>query len=114
MSVTRPAFARLAVAADQMTARIMVARLESEGIEARVLGEGLGPYRVTLGDLATSEVWVAEDRIEDARRVLSATELDVADDPTNVQERALPKGMILIGLLALAAVVVYRVLAALL
>ena len=30
----------------------------------------LGPYPVTVGDLALSEIWVMEDRLEDASRIL--------------------------------------------
>jgi len=97
-----------------MAARITVARLESEGIEARVPGEGLGPYRLTVGDLAATEVWVAEDRLEEAREIMLASEIDGITDPAVPSERGMPTGMMVLGAVALLAVVAYRILSAVL
>lgn len=63
-------FKMLTKVGDLASANIMAARLRAEGIEARVHSPSLGPYPVTVGDMALSEIWVLEDRIEDASRVL--------------------------------------------
>lgn len=55
---------------DLASANIMAARLRAEGIEARVHSPSLGPYPVTVGDMALSEIWVMEDRLEDASQIL--------------------------------------------
>jgi hypothetical protein len=113
MSEPRPVFVPVATLSDVMTARITVARLESEGIPAKVHGEGLGPYRLTVGDFAATEIWVAEDRVDDAREVLMAAEIDAMDDPT-IEDDAGPRGMTgaIVGAALLLLVVAYRVLAA--
>jgi hypothetical protein len=112
MSEPRPAFVPISTVSDVMTARITVARLESEGIPAKVHGEGLGPYRLTVGEFAATEIWVAEDRVEDAREILLAAEIDAMDDPT-VENDAEPRRMtlVLVGAALLLLVVAYRVLA---
>ena len=63
-------FTLLTTVGDLASANIMAARLRAEGIEARVHSPSLGPYPVTVGDLALSEIWVMEDRLEDASRIL--------------------------------------------
>jgi cytochrome c-type biogenesis protein CcmH/NrfG len=63
-------FKMLTKVGDLASANIIAARLRAEGIEARVHSPSLGPYPVTVGDMALSEIWVLEDRIEDASRVL--------------------------------------------
>ena len=90
-----------------------MARLESEGIPAKVHGEGLGPYRLTVGEFAATEIWVAEDRVEAAREVLMAAEIDALDDPT-VEVDDGPRGTIvaIVGAALLLLVVAYRILAA--
>lgn len=112
MNESRPAFVRLTAVADLMTARMAVARLESEGIEARVLGDGLSPYRLTVGDLATTEVWVAEDRLEEAAEIMLISEIDGLDHPARRAEAASHTGLVLLAAMALLAVIAYRVLGA--
>ena len=68
-------FVRVATLGDVSEARILAARLESEGIEARVHSEALGPYPVTVGQMAVAELWVMEDRVEDAKAILLDAEL---------------------------------------
>jgi len=88
MPETPPAFVRLAVVADLMTAQVVAAHLETEGIPARVSSESLGPYRLTVGNMATAEIWVPEKDFEEALGIMSesddlATGLDLqseADD----------------------------------
>ncbi|MBU1227426.1 MAG: DUF2007 domain-containing protein [Actinobacteria bacterium] len=112
MSESPPVFTRLAVVSDLMAARITVARLESEGIAARIMGEGLGPYRLTIGDMAATEIWVEEGSIAEARRVMLASEIDGLADPTLPPVPGTPKGMMMLGAATLLAVVAYRLLSA--
>lgn len=71
-------FIRLATVSDLVTARVLAARLESEGIEVRLHGESLGPYRLTVGHWALTELWVPSDRLDEAQRVMLAAEVDAA------------------------------------
>lgn len=57
-------------------ARVLAARLASEGIEARLTGSVDGPYGITVGDLARVDVLVPDSQLEDARYVLLADEVD--------------------------------------
>ncbi len=59
-------------------ARVLAARLVSEGIDARLSGSLDTPYGFTVGDMARIEVFVPEDQLEDARYVLLADEVDSA------------------------------------
>ncbi len=65
-------------ASDPLEAHLIAARLESEGIEARVTGESLGPYRLTVGAMATTKIWVPEGDVDAARLVLLGSEADAA------------------------------------
>ena len=56
---------------DPNEARLLAARLRSEGIPVRVHGESSGPYPVTVGGLADVEIWVTSDRLDEARAVVS-------------------------------------------
>lgn len=57
-------------------ARVVAARLESEGIEVELRGALDSPYVLTLGDLARVDVFVPEDQLEDARTVLVVDEAE--------------------------------------
>jgi len=57
-------------------ARVVAARLESEGIVAQLRGALDGSYGLTVGDMARIEVFVPEDQLEDARYVLLVDEVD--------------------------------------
>jgi hypothetical protein len=57
-------------------ARVLAARLESEGIDAQLRGAFDSPYGLTVGDMARVDVYVPEDQLEDARYVLLADEVD--------------------------------------
>ena len=67
---------RLTWVAGTYHARVLVARLASEGIEARLSGAVDSPYGVTVGDLARVDVYVPDDQVEDARYVLLSDEVD--------------------------------------
>ena len=71
-------FVQLATVGDVATARLLAARLESEGIEVRVHGFSLGPYPMTVGALAETELWVLSDRIDEASTILLDAEVNDA------------------------------------
>ena len=59
-------------------ARVLKARLESCGIDARLTGALDGVYGFTVGDMARVDVYVPEEQLDDARYVLLAGEVDAA------------------------------------
>jgi len=59
-------------------ALVLRALLDAEGIEAKLRGEALGPYRLTVGAMAATEIWIRSDRLEEARMVLLAADVDAA------------------------------------
>jgi hypothetical protein len=71
----------LAKVSDPNEAMLLRARLDSEGISAHVRGEALGPYRLNIGSMAITEIWIPPERIEEARLILLAADVDaiVAD-----------------------------------
>ncbi|MFQ5968281.1 MAG: DUF2007 domain-containing protein [Acidimicrobiia bacterium] len=79
MSELRPSFVLLGRMGDPATARVAAARLDAEGIEVRVHGEALGPYPVTVGQMAVTELWVRDAQLEDARRLMLEFEIDTLE-----------------------------------
>jgi len=69
-------FVLLGKVGDAATARLLAARLDAEGIEARVRSESSGPYVFTVGRMAEAELWVDEADLADAREVMLAAEVD--------------------------------------
>lgn len=69
-------FVLLARLTDPRAAQLAAARIESEGISVRIHGEWLGPYPMTVGAMAETELWVPESELEDARLVLVAADID--------------------------------------
>jgi len=61
---------------DTAEARLLVARLASEGIEARVRSESEGPYVFNVGRMAEAEVWVDERYFDDAREIMLGVEIN--------------------------------------
>jgi hypothetical protein len=59
-------------------ARVLKARLESCGIDARLAGASEGVYGLTVGDMARVDLYVPEDQLDDARYELLAGEVDAA------------------------------------
>ncbi|MCU1456250.1 MAG: putative prokaryotic signal transducing protein [Actinomycetia bacterium] len=58
------------------TAKVIVARLASEGIECEVRGAMDSPYALTMGDMARVDIYVPDEQLEDARMVLLVDEVD--------------------------------------
>jgi hypothetical protein len=107
----RPAarFIRLATVGDLVEGRVLAARLQSEGIEVRVHSPALGPYPVTVGEMAETELWVLSDRVEEASTILLDAEVNVtlaevespAEGPTlapGVRLVAIVVGVVLAGM----------------
>jgi hypothetical protein len=67
---------RLTWVSGSFHAQVLLARLASEGIDARLSGSVDGPYGITVGDLARVDVLVPDSQLEDARYVLLADEVD--------------------------------------
>lgn len=63
-------FVCLARVYDPNLARVAAARLQSEGLAVRVHGESTGPFPVTVGALAETQIWVAAEEEADAGAVL--------------------------------------------
>ncbi|MCP3998018.1 MAG: hypothetical protein GY722_23605 [bacterium] len=69
----------LAKIADVNAARVAAARLESEGISSRLHGEALGPFPVTIGRLAETQLWVIDAQRSPAAEILAELGLDCED-----------------------------------
>ncbi len=72
------AFVKVASVGDPAAARICAAMLESTGIPTRLHGAALGPYVMTVGDWAVTDIWVPQSTVDDAVEVLTAAEIDNA------------------------------------
>ena len=68
----------LVVVGDPAAANVLAALLRSDGIAVRMHGESFGPYPVGVGGLAQVEVWVADDRLNDARAIVETWRADSA------------------------------------
>lgn len=106
-------FVKLATLGDAGSAHICAALLHSAGIEVRVHGEGLGPYPVTVGQMALTEIWVSEDDVEEATEVMLGAEVDFALTEENrrgaiADREALPMRLLSAILLVMVAAVVIR------
>ena len=99
----------LATLADPAAAELCAALLRSEGIDSRLRGESLGPYRLTIGDMAATQVWVPVTRLDDARSLvlqenLGDIELAQSGDPAPAPAAAGPGlvalvlGVVVVGL----------------
>lgn len=66
---------------DPNLAHLLGAKLADEGIECRLRGEALGPYRLNVGAMAVTEIWIPEHSLEEARLVMLAAETDAAVNP---------------------------------
>jgi hypothetical protein len=66
----------LVVVGDPAAANVLAALLRADGIAVRMHGESFGPYPVGVGGLAEVEVWVADDRLEDAGTIVEAWRSD--------------------------------------
>lgn len=111
---------KIATVGDITAGNVLAARLRSEGIEVRVHSQAFGPYPVTVGNMAETELWVLTDRVEEANAILLDAEVNdalAAADPEfegravgpayNMQIIALTLGAIMFGLFVLAILRVY-------
>ncbi len=113
-------FIKVATVGDIAAGNVLAARLRSEGIEVRVHSPALGPYPMTVGGLAETELWVISDRVDDAASVLLDAEVadavGAADPdldhitsarPVDLQILALVLGAIMVALFVAAILRVY-------
>jgi hypothetical protein len=92
-------------------ARVVAARLASEGIDVELRGALDGPYAVTLGEMARVDVFVPEEQADDASLVLLVDEVDEADeilddDRPPIRDRRVPRWCVSVALLLLAVAAV--------
>jgi hypothetical protein len=59
-------------------ARVLAARLHSEGLDCELRGALDSVYRLTVGDMARVDVYVPADQMDDARLVMLVDEVDAA------------------------------------
>jgi hypothetical protein len=78
MSQPHQTFVLLTEVSDPNTAQLLAAKLRAEGIESRVVGEAEGPYRLTVGSMAVTQLWVPEPDLPGAQLVMLAAEADAA------------------------------------
>lgn len=76
MTSNRTGFVHFADVGDLGAARIAAAVLADAGIDVRLHGESLGPYPVTIGRLAVTQIWVHPDDVDMARLVMLEAEID--------------------------------------
>ncbi len=85
-------YVRVTTVGDLTEARVLAARLRSEGIDVRVHSQALGPYPMTVGQFAEAELWVLSDRVEEANSILLDAEVNSALAPVE-QDPSLRQGM---------------------
>lgn len=111
-------FVPLTRVGDMTSARVLAARLQAEGIEVRMHSQAFGPYPVTVGEMAETELWVLSDRVAQASEVLLDAEVndaiyvvdrqtDRAGMPIEFRLFALAMGIVLFVLVALRFARVY-------
>lgn len=66
----------LAKISDINLANVAAARLESEGVASRLHGEALGPFPMTIGRFAETQLWVMADQRDAAKVVLEDLGID--------------------------------------
>jgi hypothetical protein len=71
-------FVKLATVGTLAEGQLLAARLESEGIEVRVHSPSFGPYPLTVGEMAETELWVMSDRLGEASTILLDAEVNSA------------------------------------
>ncbi len=100
-------FVLLARMSDVLAARITAARLESEGVAVQLKGESLGPYRLTVGAMAVTELWVPEASLERARRVMLEAEVDEILGGAEPESRGAPEPRWVVASIAGAVLMVF-------
>ena len=108
-------FVRLTRVGEPFLAGILAARLRSEGIDVRLHGEAFGPYPVTVGEMAQTEIWVLDDRVEEASRILIEAEAQSTierSDPEREEPETIPElrlVAVVVGFILLLTVVFWLV-----
>jgi hypothetical protein len=92
-------------------ARVVAARLQSEGIDVQLRGAIDSPYGVTLGELARVDVFVPVEQCDEASLVLLVDEVDetdviLDDDRPPISSRRTPRWCVGVALVLLAVAVV--------
>ncbi len=64
---------------DIYAARVYAAKLAAAGIPVRVHGEALGPYPVSIGQMAVTELWVGCKDLSEAEAILAEEDDPAAD-----------------------------------
>ena len=104
----------LTTVGEPAAAHLCAALLRSEGIDSRLRGESLGPYRLTVGEMAETEIWVPRSGLDEARRLTLEAEVEEAwatraepgsdqESPESPMWRRLGPVLVAAALLALAA-----------
>jgi hypothetical protein len=92
-------------------ARVVAARLASEGIDVELRGALDSPYAVTVGEMARVDVFVPDHQAGEASLVLLVDEVDEADailddDRPPIPARRVPRWCVGVALVLLAGAVV--------
>ena len=79
-------------------ARVVEARLRSEGFDVELRGALHSPYGLTVGDMARVDVYVPAAQVEDASLVLLADEADSALEPAGPAAPTWPLWVVLVAI----------------
>jgi hypothetical protein len=92
-------------------ARVMAARLQSEGFDVQLRGPLDGPYAVTVGEMARIDVFVPDEQAGEASLLLLVDEVDEADeflddDRPPIRDRRVPRWCVAVALVLLTVATV--------
>jgi hypothetical protein len=90
-------------------ARVLAARLHSEGLDCELRGALDSVYRLTVGDMARVDVYVPADQMDDARLVMLVDEVDAAYEGGDAHRPRPGRGRSWLMWTAVAAVVFFAV-----
>ena len=110
---TADRYVLLATLGDMGSARVFAARIEAEGIEVRLHGEALGPYRLTVGEMAATQLWVPSSQLAEATGIMLEAEVDATfpgDDGDGPADRFLSWRIVAAGVLLVIVAILSRVL----
>jgi hypothetical protein len=79
-------FVKLATVGTLTEGQVLAARLKAEGIEVRVHSQSFGPYPLTVGEMAETELWVMSDRLSEASTIMLDAEVNTALSPAEDHE----------------------------
>lgn len=110
----RVRMARLTTVGGSFAARVLQARLATEGITVELRGAVDGPYQFTVGDMSRVDLFVPEEELDDAKLVLLVDEVDsVLDLPPQRETPPSPWGerafwVVLVAVVLLGIVPIVR------